>query len=235
MICNELSYEYGGQLFRGLLAFQESARPRPAVLLAHDWSGRNEFVVEKARKLAACGFVAYAIDMYGDAKTGNSNDEKLELMTPLIEDRERLSGIVNAAYVTIKNKSMVDKQRIAAMGYCFGGLVVLDLARSGADVKGVISLHGNLTPPAVKQCVKINASVLALHGYADPMVPPSAIDSFAEEMTGAGVDWQLHAYGNVLHAFTNPEAQDHDFGTVYNEIADKRAWQTSLNFFDEIF
>ncbi|HNU20621.1 MAG TPA: dienelactone hydrolase family protein, partial [Hydrogenophilus thermoluteolus] len=140
-----------------------------------------------------------------------------------------------AAIHALAMQPEVDPEKVAAIGFCFGGLSVLDLARVGAPVKGVVSFHGLFTPPGNTTDNKITAKVLALHGWDDPMAKPDAVLAFAKEMTDAGADWQLHAYGHTMHAFTNPEANDPDFGTVYNAKADARSWQAMQNFLAELF
>jgi dienelactone hydrolase len=142
---------------------------------------------------------------------------------------------ITAALHTVQNLKQVDKKRIAAMGFCFGGLCALDLARSGAEIIGVLSFHGLLAAPKDLPNKKMLAKVLALHGYDDPMGPPEQLLAFAKEMTQAQVDWQIHAYGNTQHAFTNPEAQDEKLGLIFDEVAEKRSWQSMKNFFTEIF
>lgn len=206
---------------------------RPAILIVHDWSGRNEFAEEKARYLADCGYVAVAIDMYGKGKLGQTNDEKMALMGPVIEDRAFLQDRINAALKMVCEHKRVDKNRIGAMGFCFGGLCVLDLARSGANVKGVVSFHGLLNAPKHPNQT-ITASVLALHGQDDPMATPDQARDFQAEMTQANVDWQMHIYGGTQHAFTNPNANDAELGTIYNAKAETRSLQAMLNFFDAI-
>jgi dienelactone hydrolase len=220
----------------GYLAYDPAINtPRPAILIAPDWSGLNEFAKEKAQQLAQMGYVAFALDMYGAGKVGLSNDEKAELMQPLIQDRTLLLARMQAALSTVSEMATVDNQKIAAIGFCFGGLCALDLARSGAEIKGVVSFHGLLNAPESLPTSPIKAKVLALHGYADPMVPPEQINQFANEMTRAQADWQIHMYGNTQHAFTNPAANDTQLGTVYNARAEQRAWLTTQNFLQEIF
>ena len=175
-----------------------------------------------------------AVDMYGEAKVGTSTEENQSLMTPLIEDRDKLKAIINSAVEAGKKIDGVDSSKVAAIGYCFGGLVVLDLARSGTDISGVVSFHGLLMSSDISTD-GIQAKVLVLHGERDPMVPLSMVDDFQKEMTEAEADWQLHSYGNAYHAFTNKEANDPNLGTQYNENADKRSWQSMMNFFAEIF
>jgi dienelactone hydrolase len=129
---------------------------------------------------------------------------------------------------------VIDARRVAAMGFCFGGLCVLDMARSGAAVRGVVSFHGLLNKPGNTEGRTIQAKVLVLHGHDDPLCPVADVVAFETEMTAAGADWQLHAYGNTMHSFTNPEADDPAFGTVYSESADRRSWASLLNFLEEV-
>ena len=223
MKTQEINYSLGDQKFKAYVAHPELDKA-PLILIAHTWAGKDDFVELKARELAEEGFIAMAVDMYGDGRVGSSTEENQSLMTPLVEDREKLKSVINAALNAGKELEGVDSTKIAAIGYCFGGLVVLDLARSGTELMGSdISSDG------------INAKILVLHGERDPMVPLAMVDEFQKEMTAAGADWQLHSYGNAYHAFTNPDADDLDFGVQYNKNADKRSWQSMMNFFSEIF
>ena len=233
MKTEEVNYLVQDKQFKAFVAYPEQQNS-PLVLIVHTWAGRDEFVQNKAIELAQEGFVAMAVDMYGDAKVGASTEENQSMMAPLIEDREKLKSVITAAVETGKQLEGVDTSKIAAIGYCFGGLVVLDLARSGIDINGVVSFHGLLMGSDISD-KGIQAKVLVLHGERDPMVPLSMIDEFQQEMTEAQADWQLHSYGNAYHAFTNPDANDPDFGTQYNQKADKRSWQSMMNFFSEIF
>tara|TARA_B100001559_G_C16390650_1_gene571015 strand:+ start:309 stop:1010 length:702 start_codon:yes stop_codon:yes gene_type:complete len=233
MKTQEINYKFGDQEYRAFVANPEIGAA-PLILIAHSWAGRDDFVEEKAIELAREGFVAMAVDMYGDARVGTSTEENQSLMTPLIEDREKLKSIINSAVEAGKKIDGVDSTKVAAIGYCFGGLVVLDLARSGTDINGVVSFHGLLMGSDISDS-GIQAKMLVLHGERDPMVPLSMVDDFQKEMTEAGADWQLHSYGNAYHAFTNKEANDPNLGTQYNENADRRSWQSMMNFFAEIF
>ena len=177
-----------------------------------------------------------AWDMDGKSICGAEGDEEANaaVMNPLWADRAMLRQRIRAGVVAERNIPQVDAKRVAAMGYCFGGMCVLELARSGADVLGVISIHGIFTPGDIaNQAIK--AKILCLHGHDDPMVPPEQVLAFASEMNDAGADWQLHAYGGTKHAFTNPAANNPDLGTLYNELAEKRAYQSLRNFLQEIF
>ena len=233
MKTQEINYKFGDQEYRAFVANPEK-ESAPLVLVVHTWAGRDDFVEKKAIELAEEGYVAMAVDMYGDAKVGTSTEENQSLMTPLIEDRDKLKAIINSAVEAGKKIDGVDSSKVAAIGYCFGGLVVLDLARSGTDISGVVSFHGLLMSSDISTD-GIQAKVLVLHGERDPMVPLSMVDDFQKEMTAAEADWQLHSYGNAYHAFTNKEANDPNLGTQYNENADKRSWQSMMNFFAEIF
>ena len=233
MKTQEINYKFGDQEYRAFVANPEK-ESAPLVLVVHTWAGRDDFVEKKAIELAEEGYVAMAVDMYGDAKVGTSTEENQSMMTPLIEDRDKLKAIINSAVEAGKKIDGVDSSKVAAIGYCFGGLVVLDLARSGTDISGVVSFHGLLMSSDISTD-GIQAKVLVLHGERDPMVPLSMVDNFQKEMTEAEADWQLHSYGNAYHAFTNKEANDPNLGTQYNENADKRSWQSMMNFFAEIF
>lgn len=232
----KVEYNDGDLLLEGFYAYDDKITDkRPAVLVAPDWSGKNEFACKKAEKLAELGYTGFAIDMYGKGKTGKTKEEKVALMTPLMQDRNMLQKRILSAFDAVKKLDTVASSQIGAIGFCFGGLCVLDLARSGADVKGVVSFHGLLQAPENTVSKKIIAKILALHGFDDPMVTSDQVMAFGREMTHAKVDWQLDMYGNTMHAFTNPEANDPGFGTVYNKNADTRSWIAMREFFREIF
>ena len=230
-----IEYSHAGTVLEGFLASPAKAgERRPAVLVSHAWAGRDDFVIEKAKALAELGYAAFALDNYGKGVLGANNEENSNLIGPFMADRALLRDRLLAGLQTLRAQPGVDPDRIAIMGYCFGGLCALDLARSGADIRGAISFHGLFLPNGLEPR-PITAKVLALHGYADPMVPPEQVVAFGKEMSDAGVDWQLHAYGGVLHAFTVPEANDPGFGTVYNASAERRSWRALVDFLAEIF
>lgn len=229
-------YHDGKQELHGFIAYNDEIKnPRPAVIVVHDWSGRNEFACQKANLLAKMGYVGFALDMYGHGRLGATIEEKQALMEPLASNRALLRDRINAAFNALITRPEVDKNRVAVIGFCFGGLCALDLARSGADIKGAVSFHGLLGKPDNLETKKIKAKVLALHGYDDPMVSPDAVNSFCQEMTEAGGDWQIHMYGHVQHGFTNPQAHDTNLGIMYNQMAEHRSWQAMTNFLQEIF
>lgn len=230
------TYYHGDKALHGYLAAGDAAdKPKPAVLIAHDWSGRNAFACHKADMLAAMGYIGFAIDMYGEARLGSTNEEKMALMQPLVSDRGLLRQRIRAAFDALKAMPEVDSQRIAAIGFCFGGLCVLDLARSGAGISGVVSFHGLLSSAKELPNEQIHAKILVLHGYDDPMVKPDDVNQFCQEMTLANVDWQVHQYGHTSHSFTNPEANDSGLGLIYNAVAERRSIQSMANFLQELF
>ena len=236
IVSNTVGYLDGDTHLEGFFAYDDAWEGRrPAVLISHAWGGRDEFVAEKAKKLAELGYVGFALDMYGSGRRGSSPDENAQLMQPFMQDRALLQRRINAALYAVKLLPFVDDSKVAAIGFCFGGLCVLDLARSGAAIAGVVSFHGLLVPPDNISEPDIKAKVMVLHGHDDPMVPVEQVIALQQELTAAGVDWQLHSYGQTMHAFTNPVANDPDFGTVYQVDADRRSWLAMQNFLSEIF
>lgn len=236
IITKELEYYADTTVCRGFLAYDESLSfPLPAVMIAHDWGGRGRDACTKAKEFASLGYLGFAIDMYGQAQIPSGKVEKRALMTPLLNDRTKLAARIKAAFNALTELPQVDKKNIAAIGYCFGGLCVLDLARSGTEVKGVISVHGLLTAPLNDPFEPIKTHILVLHGYDDPLVKPDQVNQFALEMTQRQVDWQIHLYGLTAHSFTNPLANDAEMGLHYNEQSARRAWQSITLFLNEIF
>jgi dienelactone hydrolase len=229
-----LEYRHEGSVLEAFVCAPAGPGPRPAVLVAHAWAGRSGFECDKARALAAMGYVGIAIDMYGKGVLGNGVEENSALMKPFLDNRALLQGRFEAALAAARQEEAVDAAKIAAIGYCFGGLCVLDLARSGADVKGVVSFHGLLGQPGNTAGRPIGAKVLVLHGHDDPMVPVADVVTFEQEMTAAGADWQVHAYGHTLHSFTNQEANDPGFGVKFDANANRRSWQAMQNFLAEV-
>ncbi len=236
-----IEYQDGDTTLEGYLAYdqayeQAGGGKRPLVLVAHDWTGRRDYACAGAERIAELGYVGFAIDIYGKGVVGKEGDTEgnSALMTPFVEDRALLRQRMRAGLAAGCQQSVVDADQVAAMGYCFGGMAVLELARSGADIRGAISVHG-LLGQGEAASEKIQASILCLHGHDDPMVPPEQVLAFEQEMTQAGADWQVHVYGHAKHAFTNPAARNADFGTVYNEKANRRAEQAIANFLQERF
>ena len=229
-------YHHGAQELYGYLARANTDQAsRPAVLVAHDWTGCNDFARKKADMLASMGYIGFAVDMYGHGQLGGTVEERMALIQPFFEDRALLRARIRAAFDALLAVPGVDKSRVAAIGFCFGGMTVLDLARSGAELKAAISFHGLLNAPKELPPEPIHAKILVLHGYDDPMVKPDDVNAFCQEMTEANVDWQVHQYGHTQHSFTNPEAHNQDMGTIYNEVAERRSLQSMKNFLQEVF
>lgn len=230
-----IAYRDGDVECRAFAAYDErAAGRRPCVLVAHAWGGLGDLEREKCTRLAELGYVGFALDNYGGGRRGSSKEENAALMTPLMEDRGALRRRLLAGFAAARAHSAVDPTRVGAIGFCFGGLCALDLARSGAELRGVVSFHALHTPPGIPSG-EVRAKVLALHGHDDPMVSRAELEGFMDEMTQAGADWQLHEYGGAMHAFTNPAANDPDFGTVYEPRADRRSWESMRAFFAEAF
>ncbi len=236
MHTQKLQYFDGTTPLEAFIAFEEKiTAKRPVVIIFHAWRGKDEFVCNKAIELAELGYVGFAADVYGQGVFGSNKEECGRLMAPFVEDRLLLRSRVARAFEEAKKLSVADERKIGAMGFCFGGLCALDLARSGLDVKAVVSFHGLLNPPTKVPEKKIVSKILALHGNDDPMVSLEEQEGFKQEMTKHKVDWQMHIYGNAMHAFTNPDAHDPGFGTVYNQAADRRSWVAMKDFFQEVF
>ena len=225
-----------GRQFEGLLVHDDAdGRPRPGILVAPTIRGRTEFEEGKARELASLGYVALVIDLYGKETRGLEIEQYRTLMNELRADRPELQRRLLNWLDTGRQQAEINGRKIGAMGFCFGGLCVLDIARSGADIAGVVSFHGIFDPPPNTADNEIKAKVLALHGWEDPLATPEQVAALASELTSMGADWQIHAYGNTLHAFTNPAANDKSAGTVYNASANRRSWAAMQNFFAELF
>ena len=231
-----VDYESGGHTFEGMLAWDDAAEsPRPGVLVAHTIAGRSGHEEGRAERLAAMGYVGFAMDVYGKGSRTTDLDRNRAMMDALRADRAELQARLLAGLACLRGQPEVDAAKTAAIGFCFGGLSVLDIARTGADVAGVVSLHGIFAPPGNTGDNRITAKVLALHGWEDPLATPEAVVALASELTSMGADWQLHAYGNTTHAFTNPAADDWDGGKQYDAKADRRSWTATENFLAELF
>ncbi len=231
-----IDYQDGDVDLQGYLAWDDAVEgKRPGVMISHAWAGRSDFENTKAEELAKLGYVGFALDNYGRGILGTNTEENSALIQPFLDDRAMLQGRMQIALKVLKDLDEVDASRVAAIGFCFGGLCVLDLARTGTDIRGVVSFHGLFASPGNTAGNKIKAKVLALHGWDDPMAPPDQVVLLAEELSSMGADWQLHGYGNTMHAFTNPQANDPDFGTVYSPDADRRSWNAMQDFLSEIF
>ncbi|HYG74695.1 MAG TPA: dienelactone hydrolase family protein [Planctomycetota bacterium] len=232
-----VTYKQGDVELEGFMVYDDAAQgKRPGVLIVHDWMGNGEFSKKRAEELAAMGYVAFACDIYGKGVRPKDRTEASAQAGKFKSDRALLRARVNAGLEVLKKNPNVDGARTAAMGYCFGGTTVLELARSGAEVAGVVSFHGGLSTPTPEDAKNIKAKVLVLHGADDPFVKPEEVLAFEDEMRKAGVDWQLVSYGGSVHSFTNPAAgNDNSKGAAYNEKANRRSWEDMKDFFNEIF
>jgi dienelactone hydrolase len=238
MHVTDVDYRADEVNLRGYLVDGENGGvERPGVLVFHEGLGLGDFALARARRLAELGYVALAADMFGDRRQARNVQEVAALVGGMRNQPEVLRGRGRAALATLAALPQVDAKRIAAIGFCFGGTVVLELARDGADLKAVVSFHGVLTTslPAVPGEVK--SSVLVLTGVDDPLAPAEQVAAFEEEMRAAKVrDWQVISYGNTLHGFTNPAADGSMLRTaLYNEQADRRSWASMRNLLDEVF
>jgi len=238
IVSRNVEYTHNGVTLEGYLAYDESLDgPRPGVLVVHEWWGLNEFARNEARRLAEQGYVAFALDMYGKGITTDDPARASELARPFYDDDPSLvRGRARAGLEVLKRQRHVDRDRIAAIGFCFGGATVLQLAYSGAEIAGVVSFHGSLPVPDRREEVAIRAKVLVLHGAEDPLVPERQIARFKNAMNRHEVDWQMIYYGHAVHSFTNPAADDLGMdGVAYDERADRRSRGHMRMFFDEIF
>lgn len=232
-----IEYKEGGAVLEGYLAYDDSVKgTRPGVLVIHEWWGLNPYVKKRAEQLAELGYIAFAADIYGKGIMAKTPEEAGKLAGMYRSDRQLLRSRVKAGLEVLKKQAPTDTKKVAAIGYCFGGTTVLELARSGADIAGVVSFHGGLATPTPQDAKNIKAKVLALHGADDPYVKEQEVLAFEDEMRKGGVDWQLNIYSGAVHGFTNPDnGNDNSKGAAYNEKADKRSWEAMKLFFAEIF
>jgi len=232
-----VEYRDGGDVFEGFVAWDAAKTGRrPAVLIAHDWAGLHEPSRERAQRFAAMGYVGFALDNYGKGLRGTPGADNSALINPLLADRARLRQRLLAGVDACAAHPAVDPERLAMIGYCFGGLCALDAARANAPgVRAVVSFHGIYTPPALGEQAPIRAKVLVCHGWDDPFTPPAATVALAEELTAAKADWQLHAYGHTLHAFTTVGANLPAMGAKYDATADRRSFAAMVGMLEEAF
>jgi dienelactone hydrolase len=229
-----VAIRHAGTDLEPVLVRDRDAGRRPAVVIFPTIMGRSDLELGFARRLVGLGYTAVVADLYGREHIGKPREECRALMMTLLGDRPFLQARLLAVLEAARGLAEVDGERIAAIGYCFGGLCALDLARTGADVRGVASFHGLFTPPGNREGSAIKAKVIAFHGWDDPMAQPASVDALGAELTRAGADWQIHAYGGVMHGFTNPAANDPERGLAYNESADRRSWAALTDFLAEV-
>jgi len=235
MVLQPLSYQVGGANFTGFVADGSEGRTVPGVLVAHEGGGYlNNHPKERAEMLAGLGYIAFALDLFGDPRP--TLDEARAIVQQLRSDLPTLRARVKAALDLLKQQPNVDPGRTAAVGFCFGGTAVLELARSGADVACIVGFHAGLTTSAPDDAHAIRGKVLVCQGNKDPIITAEQRDAFAAEMTRAGVDWQMHLYGGVGHSFTNRDIDAWNIpGFAYHAAADQRSWRAMRDLFNEVF
>ncbi len=234
-----VDYKAGGMTMKGYLAFDKNIKgKRPGILVVHEWWGQNEYVRKRARMLAELGYTALALDMYGEGKTTTHPDDAAKFSSETMKNFPVAKKRFEAAMNFLKKQKTVDPERIAAIGYCFGGGVVLNMARQGEDLKAVASFHGSLAAVKPAEAGMVKAKIRVYNGEDDKFTPKEVIDAFMKEMQDAKVDFQFINYPGAMHSFTNPEADElgKKFGLplAYNADADKRSWEDMTNFFAEV-
>ena len=232
-----IEYKDGEVVLEGFMAYDDRQKEkRPAIIVVHEWNGINDYTKKRCEQLAAMGYVAFAPDIYGKGVRPQSPGDAGKVSGKFKNDRALLRQRVNLGLDWVKKNDKVDASKIAAIGYCFGGTAVLELARSGADVKGVVSFHGGLDTPKPEDAKDIKAKVLVCHGAVDPYVPQEQVGAFQKEMNDAKIDYQLITYSGAVHTFTNPGAgDDPSKGAAYNKEADARSWEHMKVFLNELF
>lgn len=240
VVGREVSYQGDGIDMRGYLAWDDAVEgERPGVLVVHEWWGINDYARDRARQLAAEGYVALAVDMYGEGRSSDHPDEAGAFMQEALARSEGLEGRFSAALQLLREDPLTRADDIAAIGYCFGGSVVLNMARAGMDLDGVVSFHGGLEPLTPARKGKVQAEVLVFNGADDPMVPAEQVAAFHREMENAQVDYEFVDYPGALHSFTNPDAdrkaEETGLPLAYDAHADRDSWTRMLAFFDQLF
>lgn len=236
-----IEYKIDGESYTGYLAYDDAITgERPGVLVVHEWWGHTDYVRSRADKLAELGYTALALDMYGTGKVADHPDDALKFMKVVSENQALAEKRFNAAYVLLQADNHVDAERIAAIGYCFGGSTVLNVARQNSvDLAGVVSFHGGLATQAPAEKGRLTTPILVLNGAADPMVPPEQVAGFESEMKNAGADYRLVSYEGAVHGFTNPGAtllgERFNMPLAYDEVADKDSWQQMQVFLERVF
>jgi dienelactone hydrolase len=241
VVTETVRYEQGGTALEGYLAYNagyaEAEGPLPAVVIVHEWTGLGDYVKERAEMLARLGYVAFAADIYGVGVRPDGPQQAQEVSGRFYQDPALLRARAAAAVDQVRSYGFVDGENVAAIGYCFGGTTVLELARSGAPLAGVVSFHGGLQNLAPQTPARIDdgVEVLVLHGTDDPFAPLEQVTAFVEEMRAGGVDYDVKLYGGAVHSFTNPEATGEMEGAQYDPEADVESWEDMQQFFARIF
>jgi dienelactone hydrolase len=232
----EMTYSQDGTELHGVLYYDDAVtEPVPGILVVHEWWGLNDYAKSRAMDLAGLGYVAFALDMFGEGKTTTHPEEASQWSAALMSDQAQAAARFNAAYDLLKQNSRVDGKKIGAIGYCFGGSVVLTMAMQGADLAGVVSFHGGLPQEPAKKG-KVKAQILVCHGGSDPFATDEQVQTFMDHLKESGANWEMIIFGGAKHSFTNPQAGKFGIEALaYNKEADIRSWEAMSNFFAEIF
>ena len=237
VVTKTISYHDGGVSLQGFLAYDNALKgKRPGVLVVHEWWGLNDYARKRATQLAGLGYVAFALDMYGKDKVADHPEQAKEFMEQVTKNVKFWQKRARAGLAILRKQSVTDSSRIAAIGYCFGGSTVQQLAYSGANIRGIVSFHGSLIPPTESAGKQTKAKFLINHGAADPFTKLESLPAYITAMNASGIDWEMVIYGNAKHSFTNPEADKRGMPALkYNRSADRRSWENMKQFFNEIF
>jgi dienelactone hydrolase len=241
MIKEELAYGFNGREFKSTIFYEETDYRLPAVLVLPTWMGLDDFAFKKGSQIATLGYLVCVVDLFGNGIKADNREHAKELIIPLVEDRSTLRGRLKKTVEEIRGHPVTDKQRQAAIGYCFGGACALDFAKSGYNLRGVVSVHGVFGNPhqvkmkPVSTAERIPASILVLHGYKDALSSEQDIRAFEKEMNDKGADWQMIIYGRAMHAYTNPQAHMPEKSLQYDELTANRSFLAKRQFLEEIF
>lgn len=232
-----VNYQHAGTILQGVLAYDDAVMgQRPGVLVVHEWWGMNDYVKKRVRQLAGLGFVAFALDMYGKDRVTEHPKQAAEWMTQTTKNVNFWRDRAKAGLAVLRSEDRTDPSRMAAIGYCFGGATVQQLAYSGVSLKGVVSFHGSPIPPPADTASRVKAAIVLNHGAADPFTKPEQLQAYLAAMNASGLHWQMNIYGGARHGFTNPGADAYGMPALaYNRTADERSWAGMLAFFSEIF
>jgi dienelactone hydrolase len=233
---NEIEYELDGRRLIGHLAVPDGTGASPGVLVCHEGPGLTDHAIARADRLAELGYVAFALDYHGEGKPIADRDEMMVRLGGLMNDPDQTRALAAAGLAVLTGHTRTDGARLAAIGFCFGGTMALELARSGAELGAVVGFHSGLATTRPGDAVNIRAKVLVCIGADDPMIPPAQREAFEQEMRAGAVDWRMNLYGGAVHSFTNPDAGRHGMaGIAYHQPTDERSWRAMLDLFDEAF
>jgi dienelactone hydrolase len=235
IVTQTVPYQHEGKTYQGYLAYDDAkSGPRPGVLVIHEWWGLNDYAKSRTRQLAEMGYVAFAADMFGDGKTTRDPKEAQAWSSAVSSQSGQLAILSKAGLDVLRKQPRTDPEKMAAIGFCFGGTSVLQLVYAGVPLKAAVTFHGGLVVPDEKQAVKIRAPILILHGAEDTFIKPETIDGLRKTLDAVKVDWYMVTYANAVHAFSNPDADSFKIpGIGYNEKAARRSWKEMQDFFGE--